>query len=127
MEQPGVAVTVGAVALGGWCEVGDTDGAGRGQGGQCQPGTPAALAPCHGPCRGTAGDSKGGVGNSPSHTPEDGSKRGHTGLAVLAWAVPLCEPQEKGSGWLGLFAAEGNELKTMSSSVNIYQMNGSRV
>lgn len=48
-------------------------------------------------------------------------------MAVLGWAVPLCEPQEEGSGCLGLFAAEGNELKTMSSSVNIYQMNGSRV
>lgn len=46
---------------------------------------------------------------------------------MLGWAVLLCEPQEKGSWSLGLFAAEGNELKTMSSSVNIYQMNESGV
>lgn len=39
---------------------------------------------------------------------------------------PLPQPRERGSECLGLFGAEGNELKTMSSSVNIYQMNESR-
>lgn len=33
---------------------------------------------------------------------------------------------ERGSECLGLFGAKANELKTMSSSVNIYQMNESR-
>lgn len=48
------------------------------------------------------------------------------GLDILGRAVLLLELQEKGSECLGLFGAEGNELKTMSSSVNIYQMNESR-
>lgn len=52
---------------------------------------------------------------------------GDMGLAMPGRAAPLLEPQEKGSECLELFGAEGNELKTMSSSVNIYQMNESRV
>ena len=68
------------------------------------------------------------MGNSPlSHAPEEGRRQGHMGLAMPGRAAPLCELRDKGSECLELFGAEGNELKTMSSSVNIYQMNESRV
>lgn len=88
---------------------------------------PAAPAPCRSPCRGRGGKPEGGMGSSPaSHIPEEGCKWGHMGLATPGRAAPLCEPREKGSECLELFGAGGNELKTMSSSVNIYQMNESR-
>ena len=45
---------------------------------------------------------------------------------MLERAALLPEPPEEGSECLELFGTEGNELKTMSSSVNIYQMNESR-
>lgn len=83
--------------------------------------------PCS-PCSGRRGKSKGRMSASPpSHAPEEGCRGGaHGGLAMPGRAALLREPREKGSECLELFGAEGNELKTMSSSVNIYQMNESR-
>lgn len=127
--------------MGGWCEAGGTGvkaacagwGGGTGWLGcgglQCSGlGLQAAgpLQPWQ-PTRRDRGNSEGETGNSPpSPGPKEEYRRGDVGLAIAGLAAPIRELREKGSECLKLFGAEGNELKTMSSSVNIYQMNESK-